>query len=74
MAIHKEIEYLFNKENAISFMSLMSKLAGLFLVLFGIFMVKYLPGVSDYQPSKFSWTGIVIGAITFLYGIYLLAN
>jgi len=51
---------------------LLTKSLGLVLILFGIFLMKYFPDVSDYQSHGMSFTGIVLGVIAFGIGIYLL--
>ncbi len=60
-------------------MNLLRKLAGLGLVLFGIFSLVHFPGISKrssskYQPEEMSKAGILIGLLSFFLGIYLMKS
>jgi hypothetical protein len=51
-----------------------AKVVGVLLVLFGIFLVVFFPGIGGkgHQPDEFGKTGILIGLVLLLIGIYLL--
>ena len=51
---------------------LLIKAAGLILALVGFFMVFKFPDVSDYQSGNMARTGVFLGIIVFILGIYLL--
>lgn len=53
------------------------KIVGLVLVLFGVFMFGYFPGISQiypsrYQPMAMGRFGMFLGLVSLLVGIYLL--
>lgn len=59
----------------------LSKLAGIFCILFGFFMAFYFPGKTGgvipggskgYQPEQMGKTGIIIGFILMGIGAYIL--
>ncbi|MBI3190362.1 hypothetical protein HYZ41_01515 [archaeon] len=56
----------------ITLATLLTKIAGLILIVIGIFMAFEFPDVSDYQDADMSKTGIFIGLIFLIVGIYLL--
>jgi len=51
---------------------IIKKIAGLLLLVFGGFMVLKFPDIDVYQPSGYAMTGIFIGIICAIIGIYLL--
>lgn len=51
---------------------ILTKLAGLILAAFGLFLVIGFPGITDYQPAGMGRAGIFIGLILLIIGIYLL--
>ncbi len=48
------------------------KIAGLVLAVIGGFLVFGYPGSSDYQKSGFAVTGIFIGMVVLIFGLFLL--
>ena len=56
---------------------LIAKALGVFLLLAGVFLVIFFPGVGTHQNAggvSFDKTGIIIGVILFFIGIYLLIS
>ena len=51
---------------------ILKKIAGLVLTGFGLFMVISFPDITDYQYQTFSFSGIFIGLIVLVIGVYLL--
>ncbi len=51
---------------------LLTKIAGLILAAIGIFMVIEFPDISEYQRPSMSTTGIFLGLIFLILGVYLL--
>lgn len=45
---------------------------GIVLIIFGIFMLIAFPEITSYQPTGFSWTGVLIGVIAIGLGIWLI--
>jgi hypothetical protein len=45
---------------------------GIVLIIFGVFMMIGFPEVGEYQPSGFSWAGVLIGLIMIALGIWLI--
>jgi hypothetical protein len=56
----------------ISLAMLLAKIAGIIFAFFGFFLIWGFPDVAEYQTDKMSKTGIFLGAIFFIVGIYLL--
>ena len=48
------------------------KFWGLLITIFGGWMVFGFPGTSEYQTDEFGYTGILIGLVALIGGIYLL--
>lgn len=48
------------------------KIFGIFLILFGIFLVKEFPDIQRYQSDFWSWSGIILGLALIIIGIILL--
>ena len=48
------------------------KFWGALITLFGSWMVFGFPGTSEYQTNEFGYTGILIGLVALIGGIYLL--
>ncbi|MBI4181673.1 MAG: hypothetical protein HY520_01770 [Candidatus Aenigmarchaeota archaeon] len=46
-------------------------LAGILLLLAGIFLVFFFPGVTEHQPEADAYTGIVLGIIFLIAGAVL---
>ena len=46
--------------------------AGVLLLLAGVFLIFFFPGVSEHQPEEFAHVGIVMGVIFFLFGVILI--
>ena len=51
---------------------ILKKIAGLVLTGFGLFMVISFPDITDYQLQTFSFSGVFIGIIVLVIGVYLL--
>lgn len=51
---------------------ILKKIAGLVLTGFGLFMVISFPDITDYQIQTFSFSGVLIGLIVLVIGVYLL--
>ena len=51
---------------------LLTKIAGLVLAAIGVFLVIEFPDIGDYQKSSMSVTGIFLGLIFMILGVYLL--
>lgn len=51
---------------------ILKKIAGLVLTGFGLFMVISFPDITDYQLQTFSFSGVFIGLIVLVIGVYLL--
>ncbi|NIO44851.1 MAG: hypothetical protein GTN36_04860 [Candidatus Aenigmarchaeota archaeon] len=51
---------------------MINKIIGLILAFVGFLILKYFPGVSDYQHKGHTLTGILIGVILILIGIVLM--
>lgn len=51
---------------------LLRKLTGLILLGLGFFLIWGFPDITDYQPDDMSKTGVFLGVILFLIGVYLL--
>lgn len=58
--------------NAVSAAVIKRKIWGFLIMLFGGFMTFGFPGTTEYQPVEFGYTGILIGIIALVGGIYLL--
>ena len=43
-------------------------LAGIIILLLGIFLVFFFPNVTEHQPESMSWTGIVMGFVFIVIG------
>ena len=56
----------------IGLLFLLTKALGLLLVLAGIFMMRFFPDISEFQPFGMSKLGIVIGVISLIAGIWLI--
>jgi len=48
------------------------RLWGIIITLFGAYMIFGFPASTDYQPAGFGYTGVLIGLISLIGGIYLL--
>ncbi len=48
------------------------KAVGLLFVIFGIFMMFFFPGASEYQESWMSSTGVIVGIICVILGVVML--
>lgn len=48
------------------------RLWGIAITLFGAYMVFGFPGTAEYQTPEFGYTGILIGLVSLIGGIYLL--
>ncbi|MBU4246426.1 MAG: hypothetical protein ABIF85_06885 [Nanoarchaeota archaeon] len=48
------------------------RLWGIIITLFGAYMVFGFPSSTDYQPEGFGYTGVLIGLVSLIGGIYLL--
>lgn len=56
---------------------IIAKALGVFLLLAGVFLVIFFPGVGAHQDTggvNFGVTGIIIGVICFFLGIYLIIS
>jgi hypothetical protein len=51
---------------------LMAKALGLVLLLAGIFLVVFFPDIEDFQPLGMSKTGILLGIILLVVGVWLI--
>jgi len=51
---------------------ILTKLAGLLLAGFGLFMILGFPDIPDYQYEGFAFSGVFIGIVVFVIGIYFL--
>ncbi len=58
--------------STISLVALLSKIAGIIFTFFGFFLIWGFPDITQYQYENMSKTGIFIGAIFFIIGLYLL--
>jgi len=58
--------------STIGIFTIIKKIAGLLLLVFGGFMVLKFPDIDVYQPSGYAMTGIFIGIVCAIIGIYLL--
>jgi hypothetical protein len=56
----------------IGWATIIKKLLGLFLFLFGIFMVTKFPAGSDWQPKGFTLLGAFLGLFSTFLGLYWL--
>jgi hypothetical protein len=56
----------------ISIALLLAKIAGIIFAFFGFFLIWGFPDITQYQSEKMSKAGILMGAIFFIVGIYLL--
>lgn len=45
---------------------------GIVITLFGVYMIFGFPSTTDYQTESFGYTGVLIGLISLIGGIYLL--
>ena len=57
---------------ALTLAVILKKLAGLVLILVGLFFIIGFPDIIDYQPSNFGRAGIFIGIVLMVIGIWLL--
>ncbi len=51
---------------------LLTKIAGVILLLLGLFLVVEFPDITQYQVQGFSKTGVFFGIVFFIVGIWLL--
>ncbi len=51
---------------------LLTKIAGFIMAVIGIFLAVQFPDIQEYQPSSMGKTGIFLGAILLILGVYLL--
>ena len=51
---------------------LLTKVAGIILLLLGIFLIVEFPDITQYQVEGFSKTGVFFGIVFFIIGIWLL--
>jgi len=51
---------------------ILTKILGAGCILFGFFMVVFFPDASEHQQTSMGWTGVLIGIISILLGIYLI--
>jgi hypothetical protein len=51
---------------------LLTKVAGLILAALGIFLAFEFPDITEYQRAEMSKTGILVGLILVIIGVYLL--
>jgi hypothetical protein len=56
----------------ITLMLVVQKLAGLLLAGVGLFLVIGFPGSLDYQSKNMGYTGVLIGIIVLIFGLFLL--
>lgn len=50
----------------------LTKIAGLILAGFGLFMILGFPDIPDYQYEGFAFSGVFIGIVVFVIGLYFL--
>lgn len=48
------------------------KVLGIVLLVFGFWLIRYFPGIRDYQRAGFAKSGIFIGLLIILAGVILL--
>ena len=48
------------------------KIIGFILAFVGALILKYFPGVGDYQAKEFTLTGILLGIVLILVGVGLI--
>ncbi len=53
-------------------MDILLKLLGVILIVIGFLIVKHFPDMPDYQPDKFTWTGVLVGLLILFAGLALL--
>lgn len=58
--------------NSVSAELLRRRFWGILITLFGAYMVFGFPSTSEYQTEGFGYTGILIGLVSLIGGIYLL--
>jgi hypothetical protein len=58
--------------STIGIFTIIKKIAGLLLLVFGGFMILKFPDIDVYQPKGYTITGIFIGIICAVIGVYLL--
>jgi len=51
---------------------LLTKALGLLLILGGVFLMFFFPDIEEFQPHTMSKTGIVLGIIFIIAGIWLI--
>lgn len=51
---------------------LLTKIAGIILFLLGLFLIVEFPDITQYQVAGFSKTGVFIGIVFFIIGVWLL--
>ena len=51
---------------------IVSKIIGILLILFGLFMILKFPQTESWQPKGFTMLGILVGIISLGGGVYLL--
>ncbi len=51
---------------------ILTKLAGLILAGFGLFMILSFPDIPDYQYEGLAFSGVFIGIVVFVIGVYFL--
>lgn len=56
----------------VGILMLLTKAIGLLLVLGGIFMMFFFPDIAEFQAHEMSKTGIVIGIIFIVLGVWLI--
>lgn len=49
-----------------------TKLVAIVLLLLGLFLVIFFPGIQKHQPTEFTKTGILMGLVFLVIGIYLI--
>jgi|GEM_PF-1694058 len=58
--------------NSVSAELLRRRFWGVVITLFGAYMIFGFPSTSEYQTTEFGYTGILIGLVSLIGGIYLL--
>jgi hypothetical protein len=51
---------------------ILTKLAGLILLVIGVFLIVGFPDVTEYQPEGMGYTGVFFGIIFLVVGLWLL--